>query len=98
MKLLVPIALCALAGCADFEHGFVESYNRVHASDYVADYSAPEPQAYTAPVPQPPPLQPIQSGTIMTPGQPLSFYNYNPNTGCGTIMTPGQQPTFISGH
>lgn len=94
MPRLTILALFALSSCADFERGFMDSYNRAHSGPVCyADAPIIAAPSYVAPT-----IQPMQNGMMLTPGQPATFYSFNPNTGTGMVMRPGQPTTFIYGH
>jgi hypothetical protein len=80
----------ALSSCEDFEHGFVDGYNRAHSADYVS-YTAPETTYY---VPPPQPL--YHTGVINQMGQPPAIYSVGPTGGVITQM--GHAPIFVSGN
>lgn len=94
MKRILLFLPLLLASCADFERGFMESYNRVNSAPLVA-YDAPEPLA----VEQPPSQQPdytIHSALVTQMGQPPKIITYNQNSALVTQM--GQAPIIISGY
>jgi hypothetical protein len=103
MKAIVAaIALASLSGCADFERGFTESYNRARANDYTPAYVAdatdyaPEPQAYCG---YQPPI--IIQPTVMQPVAPMPQWHQAPplpQFHSGIAITPGEATTFYSWH